>query len=113
MSDEPSTTAVEEDGIVCDWFGNEIGIRYRLTSVPKNYPDDIGDGETNDPDAGRFTGKISQIRPRGSLSLSPSILSLEDGRNLEITINHFDGLTREYEFITTEHRAVGERIYPA
>ncbi len=68
MSDEPSTTTVEEHGVVCDWFGNEIGVRYRLTSVPKNYPDDIGDGETNDPDAGRFTGKISQIRARGSFA---------------------------------------------
>ena len=105
-SNDSANSDAEGTGVVCIWNGKEVGVRYRLDSVPDEFPDDRGGAAESSPDTGRFAGTLTTVT-RYRLLLSPAILSLESGRNLEITIHQKNGLTDEYRFVTSAHWPVG------
>ena len=102
-SEDSTKSIFDRTGVVCDWFGKEIGVSYRLTLVPDGFTDDISDADQSTLEDGRFTGTMATISTVRTLSLCPVVLSLQSGRNLEITVNHMNRLTDEYGFITTAH----------
>ena len=100
-SEDSTKSIFDRTGVVCDWFGKEIGVSYRLTSVPDGFTDNISDADQSILEDGRFTGTMTIVSAMHRLLLCPVVLSLQSGRNLEITVNHMNGLTDEYGFITT------------
>ena len=70
-SEDSTKSIFDRTGVVCDWFGKEIGVSYRLTSVPDGFTDDISDADQSTLEDGRFTGTMATVSTVPTLLLCP------------------------------------------